>query len=99
MNSVKAEIINLGSLYQEGTYTAPDGRHAWNASMAMDGQGNIGMGYTSMSGPSTSSTVRVSSYFTGRLSGDPLGVMTGMEGLIANGNGNFSGTRYGDYSR
>lgn len=87
------------SLYQEGTYTAPDGRHAWNASMAMDGQGNIGMGYTSMSGPSTSSTVRVSSYFTGRLSSDPLGVMTGMEELIANGNGNFSGIRYGDYSK
>ena len=32
------------SLYQEGTYTAPDGRHAWHASLAMDGQGNIGMG-------------------------------------------------------
>ena len=87
------------SLYQEGTYTAPDGRHAWNASLAMDGQGNIGMGYTSMSGPSTPSTVRVSSYFTGRLSSDPLGVMTAAEGLIANGNGNISGTRYGDYAK
>ncbi|MBV1922608.1 MAG: fibronectin type III domain-containing protein [Flavobacteriaceae bacterium] len=87
------------SLYQEGTYTAPDGRHAWNASLAMDGQGNIGMGYTSMSGPTTSSTVRVSSYFTGRMNGDPLGTMTSAEGLIANGNANFSGTRYGDYSK
>jgi len=87
------------SLYQEGTYTAPDGRHAWNASLAMDGQGNIGMGYSSMSGPSTPSTVRVSSYFTGRLSGDPLGTMTSAEEVIANGNQNFSGTRYGDYSK
>ncbi len=87
------------SLYQEGTYTAPDGRHAWNASLAMDGQGNIGMGYTSMSGPSTPSTVRVSSYFTGRLNGDPLGSMTSAEEVIANGNANFSGTRYGDYSK
>jgi len=87
------------SLYQEGTYTAPDGRHAWNASLAMDSQGNIGMGYTSMSGPSTPSTVRVSSYFTGRLSTDPLGTMSVMEGLIANGNANISGTRYGDYSK
>ncbi|MDH7445521.1 GEVED domain-containing protein [Aquimarina sp. 2201CG14-23] len=88
------------SLYQEGTYTAPDGRHAWNASLAMDGQGNIGMGYTSMSGPTTPSTVRVSSYFTGRLSSDPLGTMTSAEGLIANGNGNFTtSTRYGDYSK
>ncbi len=49
------------SLFQEGTYTAPDGKHAWNASLAMDGQGNIGMGYSSMSGPTTSSTIRVSS--------------------------------------
>ena len=87
------------SLYQEGTYTAPDGRHAWNASLAMDGNGNIGMGYTSMSGPSTQSTVRVSSYFTGRLSGDPLGTMTSAEGLISNGNANISGSRYGDYSK
>lgn len=87
------------SLYQEGTYTAPDGRHAWNASLAMDGQGNIGMGYTSMSGPTTPSTVRVSSYFTGRQSSDPLGTMTAAEGLIANGTGNIPGTRYGDYSK
>lgn len=88
------------SLYQEGTYAAPDGRHAWNASIAMDGQGNIGMGYTSMSGPSTPTTVRVSSYFTGRQSSDPLGTMTSAEELIANGNGNFTTSiRYGDYSK
>ncbi|MEB3346444.1 GEVED domain-containing protein [Aquimarina gracilis] len=87
------------SLYQEGTYTAPDGRHAWNASMAMDSQGNIGLGYTSMSGPSTSSTVRVSSYYTSRLSTDPLGVMTGTEQLIAAGTGNIPSFRYGDYSK
>ena len=87
------------SMYQEGTYTAPDGRHAWNASLAMDAQGNIGMGYTSMSGPNSPSTVQVSSYFTGRGSGDPLGTMTAMEEVIANGNAKIPGTRYGDYSK
>ncbi|WP_299837737.1 GEVED domain-containing protein [uncultured Tenacibaculum sp.] len=87
------------SLYQEGTYNAPDGRHAWNASLAMDASGNIGMGYTSLSGPTTTTTTRVSSYFTGRSNGDPLGTMTAMEGLIANGNQNIPGTRYGDYSK
>jgi len=87
------------SLYQEGTYTAPDGRHAWNASLAMDADGNIGMGYTSMSGPSTGSRVYVSSYFTGRMDGDPLGVMTAAEELIANGDAKIPGTRYGDYSK
>ncbi|WP_158655248.1 GEVED domain-containing protein [Flavivirga eckloniae] len=87
------------SLYQEGTYTAPDGKHAWNASLAMDGQGNIGMGYTSMSGASTPTAVRVSSYFTGRLSTDPLGTMTSAEQVIANGTADISGNRYGDYSK
>lgn len=87
------------SIYQEGTYTAPNGKHAWNASLAMDGQGNIGMGYTSMSGPTTPTTVRVGSFFTGRLSSDPLGTMTTSEEVIANGNANIPGTRYGDYSK
>ena len=87
------------TLYQEGTYTAPDGRHAWCASMAMDGAGNIGMGYTSMSGPSTPSTVRVSTYYTGRLAGDPLGTMTVEEELVANGTQNIPDERYGDYGK
>ena len=87
------------SLYQEGTYTAANGKHAWNASLAMDAQGNIGMGYTSMSGPTTPTTVYIGSYFTGRLSTDPLGVMTSAEEIIAAGNGKIPGTRYGDYSK
>lgn len=87
------------SLYQEGTYNAPDSRHAWNASLAMDASGNIGMGYTSLSSSASSNTTRVSSYFTGRSAGDPLGTMTAIEGLIANGNQNSPGTRYGDYSK
>ncbi len=87
------------SLYQEGTYTAPDGRHAWHASLAMDSQGNIGMGYTSMSGPTTPIKTRISSYYTGRFSTDPLNTMTAVEELIANGDSNIPGTRYGDYSK
>ncbi|MEZ4874406.1 MAG: hypothetical protein R2793_02870 [Flavobacteriaceae bacterium] len=87
------------TLFQEGTYTAPDGRHAWNGSLIMDANGNIGMGYTSMSGPTTPTTIRVSSYFTGRFDGDPLGTMTVAEELIANGNANIPGIRYGDYPK
>ena len=87
------------TLYQEGTYTAPDGRHAWHASMIMDGSGNIGMGYSSMSGPTTPDVVRVSSYYTGRFDGDALGTMTVAEEVIANGNANIPGLRYGDYSK
>jgi len=87
------------TIFQEGTYTAPDGRHAWHASLMMDIQGNIGMGYTSMSGPTTPTTVRVSSYYTGRFAADPINTMTIAEELIANGNANIPGLRYGDYSK
>jgi len=88
------------SLYQEGTYTAPNGRHAWHGSLTMDLLGNIGMGYTSMSGPTTTTTTRVSSYYTGRYANDPLGTMTISEQLIANGNADIPNSeRYGDYNK
>lgn len=88
------------SLYQEGTYTAPDGRHAWHASLIMDGAGNIGMGYSSMSGPTTGETIRVSSYYTGQtVSATGSGSMNVAEELIAAGNANIPGLRYGDYSK
>ena len=84
------------SLYQEGTYAAPDGKHAWNASMAMDMQGNIGMGYSGMGGDNNQF---VSTYYTGRYSADALGTMSIAEEVIQEGNGNISGTRFGDYSK
>lgn len=88
------------TVYQEGTYTAPDNRHAWNASLIMDSQGNIGMGYTGMSSANSSNpNIRVGSYYTGRLSSDPLGTMTISEQVIIEGTENIPGTRYGDYSK
>lgn len=89
------------TIFQEGTYTAPDGKHAWHASMMMDVQGNIGMGYSGMAGPTTPNptTKRVSSYYTGRFANDPLNTMTIAEELIAAGNENIPGLRYGDYSK
>ena len=91
------------SLFQEGTYTAPDGKHAWNASLAMDVQGNIGMGYVGMAGPTTptdgSVDLVVSSYYTGRFAADAPGAMTISEELIAKGNGNIPNLRYSDYSK
>lgn len=87
------------SIYQEGTYTAPDGRHAWMGGMSIDGEGNIALGYTSMSGPSSSGTTFISSYYTGRQASDPLNTMTQVEELVAEGTGNIPGTRYGDYGK
>ena len=84
------------SLYQEGTYAAPDSKHAWNASMAMDLQGNIGMGYSGMGG---NNDQFVSTYYTGRYASDALGTMSIAEEIIQAGNGNISGTRFGDYSK
>ncbi len=84
------------SIYQEGTYTSPDSKNAWMASMIMDGEGNIGMGYTAMGG--TTDTF-VSTYYTGRNANDPLNTMTIAETAIAGGAGNIPGIRYGDYGK
>ena len=82
------------SLYQEGTYS-PDNNHRWMGSIAMDSAGNIALGYSI-----SSSSMYPSIRYTGRLNGDPLGVMTIAEKGIFNGGGsqtNSSG-RWGDYS-
>lgn len=89
------------TVFQEGTYVSPIGnKHAWHGSMMMDNQGNIGMGYSGMTvDPNDPNPVFVSSYYTGRFVSDPLGTMTIGEELIANGNANIPGLRYGDYSK
>ena len=80
-------------IFQEGTYTAPEGRHAWMGSMSMDLQGNIGLGYSSMS-----LTEPVSLRYTGRYANDPLGDMTVEEGTFVISNGNSTSLRYADYA-
>ena len=81
------------SIYQEGTYTAPEGRHAFGASMAMDGEGNIGMGYSSLS-----DTESISLRYTGRFNDDPLNTMTALEELIVQSTSDSPSDRYADYS-
>ncbi len=80
-------------IFQEGTYVSPYGnKDAFSASMAMDGQGNIGMGYTTVS-----STERIAIYYTGRHASDPLGQMTVDETLIAQSTANNPSNRLADY--
>ncbi|WP_204344492.1 GEVED domain-containing protein [Psychroserpens algicola] len=81
------------SIYQEGTYIAPEGRHAFAASMGMDATGSIAMAYSSVS-----TTESVSLRYTGRFDGDPLNVMTGIEEIIVQSNTDNPTTRYADYS-
>ncbi len=82
------------TIYQEGTYTQPDGHSAFAGAMAMDMFGNIGMSYTVVS-----SSQNPSLRFTGRMASDPLGTMTLAEESFAEGTMSDPSTRYGDYSQ
>jgi hypothetical protein len=80
-------------LYQNATFS-PDGTDRWMASMAMDKNGNIAMGYSA-----SSTTLKPSIRFTGRLRSDVRNRMQ-TESVIINGGGSQTGTltRWGDYS-
>ncbi|ELR70752.1 hypothetical protein C900_03360 [Fulvivirga imtechensis AK7] len=84
------------TIYQEGTYLQPDGHSAYSGSIAMDSEGNIGLGYTIVS-----STVYTSLRYTGRLATDPLGTMPLGEQVVVNGDSeeNRGDGRYGDYAQ
>lgn len=79
-------------LHQEGTF-APDLGNRWIGSIAMDGAGNIALGY-SVSSTSTYPSIR----YTGRQASDPLGTMPLGERSIVDGTGSQGGNRWGDYS-
>lgn len=80
------------ALYQEGTY-APDDEHRWMGASAMDGAGNIAVSY-SVSSTSTFPAIR----YTGRLAGDPLGVMTQGEISVIESTASNASNRWGDYA-
>ncbi|MGY3791293.1 fibronectin type III domain-containing protein [Aquimarina sp. 433] len=80
------------TIFQEGTYVQPDGLSAFCGSMAMDGQGNIGLAYTVVS-----TSVFPSIRYTGRLASDPVGTMTLAEQSAVEGTQVDPSFRYGDY--
>ncbi|NOU46433.1 MAG: T9SS type A sorting domain-containing protein [Bacteroidales bacterium] len=81
-------------IFQEGTYISPyNNKDAFGASMAMDADGNIGMGYTTVS-----NTERIGIYYTGRYAGDPLGQMTIDETLIGQSTSSNPSNRLADYN-
>ncbi len=81
-------------LYQSGTYS-PDTRHRWMASIAMNGRGDIALGYSV-----TSDTEYPSIYVTGQTADySGTGIMNVAETLIHAGGGSQEGAdRWGDYS-
>ncbi len=81
-------------LRQQGTY-APDGFYRWMASPAIDGQGNIGIGYSFGGTPHFAGQ-----RFAARRAGDPLGVLTLHESVLADGEAPQINTmRWEDYSQ
>ena len=85
------------TVFQEGTYTAPDGRDAYSGSMVMNSLGDIAMGYTS-----SSATDRISIRYTGQInSGDngpaDPGIMNAAEQLIAQSTAANPSNRLADY--
>lgn len=81
-------------LFQQGTY-APDSFYRWMASPAMDGSGNIGIGYSFGGTPNF-----VGQRFAGRLAGDPLGQLTLAETVLVQGEASQTTTmRWEDYTQ
>ncbi|TML63945.1 MAG: hypothetical protein E6G17_04145, partial [Actinobacteria bacterium] len=86
-------------VFQQGTY-APDSTYRWMGSIAMDKSENMALGFSA-----SSSSINPGIRYTGRLPGDPFGVMGQGEGTIINGTGSqfshpTSGAldRWGDYT-
>ncbi len=81
-------------LHQQGTY-APDGFYRWMPSPAMDANGNIGIGYSFGGTPNFPGQ-----RFAGRLDGDPLGVLTLREVVLAEGEASQTYTnRWQDFTQ
>jgi hypothetical protein len=91
------ELVNSGggwTIMQQGSYS-PDSDNRWMGSLAMDGMGNIALGY-SVSSSVTYPSIR----YTGRIPTDPFGVLAQGEYTIIAGSGSQTSTsyRWGDYS-
>jgi hypothetical protein len=81
-------------IYQQGTYCPADGLSRWMASIAMNGNGDIALGY-SMTGHAMFPSVA----YTGQTAGAPLGEMNIEEVVaIVGTHSQNTSARWGDYS-
>jgi len=87
-------IFGTPSVFQRGTLGSADGIHRWMGSVAMDGSGDIAVGYSASSG-----SVYPSIRYTGRIPSDALGTME-TESILKAGTGSQTAnlSRWGDYS-
>jgi hypothetical protein len=82
-----------GTIHQESTYQ-PDSTWRWMGSVAMDGSGNLALGFSA-----SSATINPQIRYAFRAATDPLGTLTG-ENVGFSGTGSQTDTvnRWGDYS-
>ena len=80
-------------LADEGTYALGDTLNRWMASTAMDGDGNIAIGYNV-----ADATRFPGMRYAGRLATDPPGTMPQGEHVIVDGSASSGSSRYGDYT-
>ena len=82
------------TVYQQSTYQ-PDTTWRWMGSAAMDGQGNLAIGFSA-----SSSSIHPQLRYAGRLATDPLNTLAQGEAHLYDGAGSQtgSGNRWGDYS-
>ena len=91
-----AELRDTGAgwnLYQEGV-VSPDNVNRWMSSIAMDGTGNIALGYNVSDATSVFPGLR----YIGRLVSDALDTMPRGEFVLVDGSASNNSNRYGDYS-
>jgi hypothetical protein len=86
----------LWSIHQQSTYAPNDGVSRWDASIAMNENGDIAMGFTASDASSVYPSVR----YTGRSACDPINQMTVAEQTALAGaeTDNSGSGRWGDYS-
>ncbi len=82
------------TVFQESTYQ-PDQTWRWMGSAAMDGEGNLAIGFSASSG-----SIHPQIRYAGRLVDDPVNTLGQGEAHLFHGRGSQSGTgnRWGDYS-
>ncbi len=96
--NVSGQVVNTTPV-QQSTFR-PDSDHRWMASLAVDQQGNMAIGYSL-----SSASVFPKINYAGRLAGDPLNTLSQAETTLIAGGGSQTNTcggapcnRWGDYS-
>ncbi|MGB4987715.1 MAG: hypothetical protein WBO10_00640, partial [Pyrinomonadaceae bacterium] len=93
---IRSPLTAAPTLFQNGTFDPGGTGDRWMGSVAMDGAGNMMMGYSLVN---AGTSLKPSIAITGRLAGDPANTMQA-ETIAVTGVGSQTGTltRWGDYT-